>query len=46
MTDDTPEPKTDFFKLAVASIAPGEYDLEISMDGKVGAIASLGVIEP
>jgi hypothetical protein len=24
-------------------IAPGEYDLEISIDGKVGAIASMAV---
>ncbi|MBK8833307.1 MAG: hypothetical protein IPO29_00110 [Anaerolineae bacterium] len=28
------------------SIAPGEYDLEITIDGKVGAIASMAVIEP
>ncbi|MEO6061160.1 MAG: tetratricopeptide repeat protein [Thermoflexales bacterium] len=28
------------------TIAPGEYDLEIRIDGKVGAIASLRVIAP
>ena len=28
------------------TIAPGAYDIEISIDGKVGAIASLEVIEP
>ena len=28
------------------TIAPGEYDLEISIDGKVGAIASMAVVEP
>jgi hypothetical protein len=27
-------------------IAPGEYDLEISIDGNVGAIASMAVVEP
>jgi hypothetical protein len=27
-------------------IPPGEYDLEITIDGKVGAIASMTVVEP